>query len=65
MLLAQVVTIFYELDLMPKVLIAGLPAEPSAYQRVGVPASDLVSAHPDSAVGWIQCPRTQPDDADA
>ena len=40
--LVQVVTIFYELDLMPKVLIAGLPAEPSAYQRVGAPTSICV-----------------------
>ena len=33
------VTIFYELDLSPKVLVAGLPDEPSAYQRVNASAS--------------------------
>ena len=52
----QVVTIFYELDLMPKVLIAGLPEEPSAYQRVRAPESRRVplpkgAAHTKGNVG--------------
>ncbi len=38
----QVVTIFYELDLSPKVLVAGLPDEPSAYQQVSTSVPRLV-----------------------